>query len=69
MTRIKMLLAKTFPFMERDEKVGFVIERSRQSRLQLQEALANMPDDPELYEQWRDALKSTFGGDACEPVR
>lgn len=69
MTRLKLLLIRTLPFATRDENVSCVIERSRKSRLQLKKALSQMPEDSELYEQWGDALKSTFGGDAHESVR
>lgn len=69
MTRLKIFLSRAFPFAARDESINCVIERSRQSRLQLRKALSQMPETPELYEQWRDALKSAFGGDTHESTR
>ena len=69
MTRLKIFLSRAFPFATRDESINYVIERSQQSRLQLRRALSQMPETPELYEQWRDALKSAFGGDTHESTR
>ena len=69
MTRLKIFLSRAFPFAARDESINCVIERSQQSRLQLRKALSQMPETPELYEQWRDALKSALGGDTHESTR
>ena len=69
MTRLKNFLSRAFPFAARDESINCVIERSRQSRLQLKKALSQMPETPKLYEQWRDALKSALGGDTHESTR
>ncbi len=60
---LKNLLARTFPSLARDEHVNVVCEQAQKSRVQLQEALAELPREPELYEMWRDALKCALGGD------